>query len=197
VRFLHFKKQLPSTGRALIVRAHGFGYTEFSGQGASRYTATGGATLHSTLRLRVTPDDGSSVFESGASAWGGDEEHLEEGHETYVRYDPEDREVCDIDRDRLEHEFGRIGHKRRSSIPSWVSDEREAEQRGRADGTLKPGEKYDPLAHALVWSPEDPPAAPPGNDVVTSLKDLAEMHASGTLSDAEFAAAKARLLGSG
>jgi hypothetical protein len=38
-------------------------------------------------------------------------------------------------------------------------------------------------------------AAPPQRDTVADLKDLAELHASGALSDEEFAAAKAKLLG--
>jgi hypothetical protein len=37
------------------------------------YTTGKGATAHSKLRVRVTPDDGASEFD--ASAWGGDEEH--------------------------------------------------------------------------------------------------------------------------
>lgn len=39
-----------------------------------------------------------------------------------------------------------------------------------------------------------PPATRP--DLAAQLRDLAEMHASGALSDEEFAAAKSRLLGS-
>ncbi|MBC7300823.1 MAG: SHOCT domain-containing protein [Nocardia sp.] len=48
--------------------------------------------------------------------------------------------------------------------------------------------------------PPPPPAAPPpaapssGSDTVAQLGTLAELHASGALSDAEFAAAKAKLL---
>jgi hypothetical protein len=40
-------------------------------------------------------------------------------------------------------------------------------------------------------------AAPSGEpDTLTALKELAELHASGALDDAEFAAAKAKVLGS-
>jgi hypothetical protein len=39
------------------------------------------------------------------------------------------------------------------------------------------------------------PATPPAADVATQLKQLADLHAAEALSDAEFAAAKARLLG--
>ena len=40
-----------------------------------------------------------------------------------------------------------------------------------------------------------PPAAPPGPDPVDRLKDLAALHDAGSLTDAEFSAAKAKLLG--
>ena len=39
------------------------------------------------------------------------------------------------------------------------------------------------------------PAAPGGGNVTAELQKLAELHKSGVLSDAEFAAAKAKLLG--
>ena len=44
-----------------------------------------------------------------------------------------------------------------------------------------------------------PPAAPPaagGSDVLDQLKQLGELHASGVLTDEEFAAQKAKVLGS-
>ncbi|MBB5871822.1 putative membrane protein [Allocatelliglobosispora scoriae] len=41
-----------------------------------------------------------------------------------------------------------------------------------------------------------PPAAAPGGDMMAQLNQLAQLKASGVLSDAEFAAAKAKLLGS-
>jgi hypothetical protein len=44
--------------------------------------------------------------------------------------------------------------------------------------------------------PEAGPA-PSARNPVADLKDLAELHASGLLNDAEFAAAKAKLLGTG
>jgi len=40
-----------------------------------------------------------------------------------------------------------------------------------------------------------PAAAPAGGNVTAELQKLAELHKSGVLSDAEFAAAKAKLLG--
>jgi hypothetical protein len=50
---------------------------------------------------------------------------------------------------------------------------------------------------APVYTPPPPPPQQPsgGNDVVAELTKLSELHQSGALSDAEFAAAKAKLLG--
>jgi len=41
-----------------------------------------------------------------------------------------------------------------------------------------------------------PPPPPPPTDPVQALKDLAELHAQGVLTDAEFSAQKARILSS-
>jgi hypothetical protein len=53
---------------------------------------------------------------------------------------------------------------------------------------------YDPYAQ-----PPPPPAysepPPPAPDPITQLKELADLHAQGALTDAEFAAQKAKLLG--
>ncbi|MGF0318116.1 SHOCT domain-containing protein [Nocardia fluminea] len=57
-------------------------------------------------------------------------------------------------------------------------------------------------AYAQQQAPPPPPQAPPpppapsaGDDTVAQLGKLAELHSAGALSDAEFAAAKAKLLG--
>lgn len=49
-------------------------------------------------------------------------------------------------------------------------------------------------ATAAPGAPSVPPARPA--DLTTQLRDLADLHASGALSDDEFSAAKSRLLGS-
>ncbi|MGW5923037.1 SHOCT domain-containing protein [Nocardia fluminea] len=56
-------------------------------------------------------------------------------------------------------------------------------------------------AYAQQQAPPPPPQAPPpppapsaGDDTVAQLGKLAELHSAGALSDAEFAAAKAKLL---
>jgi hypothetical protein len=43
--------------------------------------------------------------------------------------------------------------------------------------------------------PRPAPAVEPQRDAVADLKGLAELHASGVLSDAEFSAAKAKVIG--
>lgn len=48
------------------------------------------------------------------------------------------------------------------------------------------------------YAPPPPPPAPApagGEDVIAKLDQLAQLHASGVLTDAEFASAKAKLLG--
>lgn len=44
-------------------------------------------------------------------------------------------------------------------------------------------------------APPEPPAAPAGEDLTAQLMKLADLHTAGVLSDEEFAAAKAKLLG--
>jgi len=50
---------------------------------------------------------------------------------------------------------------------------------------------------AAMQAPPPPPAPPaaPGGDLMGQLQQLAAMHQAGVLSDAEFSAAKAKLLG--
>jgi Short C-terminal domain len=187
VGFLHSKERRTATGRALVITADAL--TLDTG-----YTTGKGLSVHSKIRVRVTPDNGGSEFESDAGAWGGDEEHLVRGHWTYVLYDPEQPDGCDVDSDRLGTEFGRVdGKKRRTSVPKWVSDEWTKQ-------ALQPGD--DQRAEAASSTPHAEPApaadSPPGSDgLVADLKDLAQLHAAGALSDAEYADAKSRLLAHG
>jgi hypothetical protein len=100
------------------------------------------------------------------------------GHQTYVLYDPEHPEHCDIDRDRLSREFG---GKHLLAIPQWVTEEREAKRAEASGNAVAPPEGASIPASA-------------DSDVVGGLAKLGELHANGTLTDAEFAEAKARLL---
>jgi hypothetical protein len=133
-------------------------------------------------------------LESDASAWGGDEEHLVRGHWTYVLYDPEHPDQCDIDSDRLVKEFGRVdGKKRRTSVPQWVSDEWAKQKLEPADEQGAEVASSTPIADAA----QSAESAPGAEGMVAGLKDLAQLHAAGALSDAEYAAAKSRLLADG
>ena len=49
---------------------------------------------------------------------------------------------------------------------------------------------------AAAAPPPPPVAAPAENDMIQQLKDLGELHAQGILTDEEFAAQKAKILGS-
>ncbi|MFI1239818.1 SHOCT domain-containing protein [Nocardia salmonicida] len=62
---------------------------------------------------------------------------------------------------------------------------RAAEQQGYAEQQAPPPPQQ---------APPPPAAASAGQDTVAQLGQLAELHSSGALSDAEFAAAKAKLL---
>jgi hypothetical protein len=70
-----------------------------------------------------------------------------------------------------------------------------------------PPQYYEPApaAPAPAYAPPPPPAAPEpapapaplsSTDRVAALKDLAELHAAGVLTDAEFSSEKARILSS-
>jgi len=52
-------------------------------------------------------------------------------------------------------------------------------------------------AAAEAPPPPPPPAAPPADPTVEKINQLAQLHASGALTDEEFAAAKAQALGIG
>jgi hypothetical protein len=71
--------------------------------------------------------------------------------------------------------------------------EAEADQNARID-QLEQQNAAPPAAPAPPAPPPAPPAAA-GDDTVAQLKQLADLHSAGALNDAEFEAAKAKLLG--
>jgi hypothetical protein len=154
--------------------------------GLSVSEATGGMSqrkaLHSTFQLRVVPDDGQAEFASAMSVWGTDADHLRAARWTYVTYDPDKPEECHLDTDRVTSEFGEYGGRHRVMVPKDVGD--------GWYRSLAPAGAADP-------APPEPAAAAAPDGLVAGLAQLADLHTAGTLSDAEFAQAKARLLGSG
>ena len=58
-------------------------------------------------------------------------------------------------------------------------------------------QQYAPPPEAYAPPPPAPPPAPAGTDLTSQLNQLAQLHASGVLSDEEFAAAKQKVLAGG
>jgi hypothetical protein len=127
----------------------------------------------------------------------GDVGYLSGGDKLPVRFDPDDRERLEVDLPEIE---------RRSSAEAATARQEgiaraEAELSGRAPPEATTAEDVAGLlaqrlgaqgteVHVLQGS--DPSAA---MDAVGELAQLAKLHRDGDLSDAEFAAAKQRLLG--
>jgi hypothetical protein len=109
-----------ATGRAQLVAE---GNRVSAGGTADAGRSTQLVALHNVFRLRVLPDDGSPEFDSTLSTWGDVEtRNLEVGHWTYVLYDATSPTKCEIDKDRLEREFGRLySGKARLVVPRDTS----------------------------------------------------------------------------
>ncbi len=60
-----------------------------------------------------------------------------------------------------------------------------------------PPQAYAPPPQAYAPPPPAPAPAPAGTDLTSQLNQLAQLHASGVLSDEEFAAAKQKVLAGG
>jgi hypothetical protein len=132
------------------------------------YSGGGRTPIGERIRVRVKPQGGSE-FESEARVRAHSSFAVEH-RETYVLYDPDAPERCEIDYERLVQEFG---YTKLSCFP-------------------KPDPKPEPRG-PIASTPESDSAG--GGPLVAGLTQLDELHKSGGLSDAEFAAAKARLLG--
>jgi Short C-terminal domain len=137
------------------------------------YGDGGRSPVGEKIRVRVRPD-GQPAFESEAHVRSGSSFPLE-GHDTYVLFDPESPDHCEIDYERLSTEFGETSL---ASFPPSASDD--GAKGGAGSGTST--EQSEPA----------PEAAP--DEMVDGLAKLGVLHANGTLTDEEFTAAKARLL---
>lgn len=74
--------------------------------------------------------------------------------------------------------------------------EQQAEQQQyEAQQQAQQQQLYAQQAAAAQAAQAAPPAAAGGNDLLAQIEQLGQLHANGVLSDAEFAAAKAKLLG--
>jgi hypothetical protein len=132
------------------------------------YSGGGRTPIGERIRVRVKPQGGSE-FESEAKVRAHSSFAVEH-RETYVLFDPDAPEHCEIDYERLEQEFGLT---KLTCFP-------------KSDPTPDP-------PGPMSSTPESNSAAE--DPLVAGLTQLDELHKTGGLSDAEFAAAKARLLG--
>lgn len=135
-----------------------------------------GTAHHTSFQMRVTPEDGKPQFESQMSVWGGDADRLQAGRWTYVCFDPGKPERCELDKDRFATEFELLYDGKHRVMVLEEASSTWSENAAPVD--------------ARAWSEHAPEPDPRVGD----LSRLADLRASGTLSDAEFAAAKARLL---
>lgn len=92
---------------------------------------------------------------------------------------------------------GVMRHQQRKADERYEAQQYELQQQAAAMGA--PPQQYAPppqqYAPAQQYAPPAPAAAPAaGDDMVAQLQQLATLKAQGVLSDAEFEAAKAKLL---
>jgi Short C-terminal domain len=153
--------------------------------------------MESKVQVHVMPD-GQPEFASEIRAWGKDVDRIRPGDQTYVLYDPEDPGHCEIDHDRLRKEFGTGNNgKDLVAIPTRGTSDRRAAYLGAMESmgaSATPEDRRTALIEAMGGRAAAP--APATADVAASLAKLGELHANGTLTDAEFAQAKAQLLSS-
>ncbi|HSJ20826.1 MAG TPA: SHOCT domain-containing protein [Nocardioidaceae bacterium] len=84
-----------------------------------------------------------------------------------------------------------------ASAVSGRVQRRQAERFAERDAQIvaQRQQAYDQQAYQQAPPPPSPPAPAAGGDVVQQLKDLAELKNQGVLTEEEFAAQKARILG--
>jgi hypothetical protein len=186
-----FLRKKPNAAQTVSARAYVLDVHEsrlLRGMSASDpYQQASGKSEHTKFQLRITPPDGGLEFESEASVWG-EAGLLRSGRMTYVRYAPDDPSHCDIDIDRLAKEFGpKDEGKRRMTMPSDRARRRGSESSSGPRIENRSG----------VNLPFLPQPATASDGLTTELSRLAELHASGGLTDAEFAAAKSQILARG
>jgi hypothetical protein len=89
---------------------------------------------------------------------------------------------------------GLIGTAARTAVVVGTAGAVSSRQQERAQQRYAE-QQPEQAAAPEATAPPPAPAAPEADDLVTQLQRLGGLHAAGTLTDDEFAAAKARLLG--
>jgi predicted flap endonuclease-1-like 5' DNA nuclease len=85
-----------------------------------------------------------------------------------------------------------------SATAGAVNRHQQAKAQEQADAAAyqqQQAAQYAPPPQQYAPAPVEPAAAPAGDDLITKIQELAQLHQQGILTDAEFAAAKQRLLG--
>ena len=100
--FLRSASKLSVSARAQLTTYHDTVSNSIRQDGISQSSA-----MHTTFELRVTPEDGQPEFASRLSVWGNDANRLQPGRWTYVLYDPDHADRCELDKDRLERSSSR------------------------------------------------------------------------------------------
>ena len=85
------------------------------------------------------------------------------------------------------------GVRNRQEASAQQAADAQADQQQQA--ALQQQAAAEQAAQAAAAQPPPPPTAPAGDDLIASLERLGTLHTQGVLTDEEFGAAKAKLLG--
>jgi hypothetical protein len=133
------------------------------------------------------------------SVWGKDADRLRPGRWTYILYDPDRPDSCDLDKDRLAKEFG-PDHP--VMVPQDVSDawgldpvdDEKAKWKALA---RDPAAQQQYVQEQMAKVAARQQAMVPKPDITDQLTKLADLRDRGVLSQAEFEAEKAKILAAG
>src|SRR6478609_9366420 len=82
-----------------------------------------------------------------------------------------------------------------TAVSGSVRNRQEASAQQAADAQAADQQQAAMQQQAAAQAAQAPPPPPPGDDMIASLERLGALHSQGVLTDEEFAAAKAKLLG--
>jgi hypothetical protein len=162
----------------------------------------GSLSIHQKLKLRVEPD-GESPFEATVKQVFNDTHGWpipQEGWSVTVLYDPNDHSKLVLDLDKMpvgpgvDRDEARARHERAMARAQDPAARRQeiAEMKAAAAAQAQGAAAFQEM---LANAPDQARAAVPNTGVADELTKLAELRDRGVLSDAEFEAQKAKLLG--
>jgi hypothetical protein len=133
------------------------------------------------------------------SVWGKDADRLHAGRWTYVLYDPDRPDSCDLDKDRLAKEFGPDRHGHPVMVPQDVSDawglDPVDDEKARWKALARdPAARQRYVQEQMAKAAAQPQAMAPKPDITDQLTKLADLRDRGVLTQAEFEAQKAKIL---